>query len=79
MDNNLELFNEFCVTALLSLILGYANPNIDGPTRFNMGEFCIVIVVLTLVVNFGTIVMSLWYDVLLRAERCFNIHVGKPL
>ena len=32
MDNKLELFNEVCATALLSLILGYSNPNINGPT-----------------------------------------------
>ena len=79
MDNKLELFNEFCATALLSLILGYSKTNINGPTRFNMGKICIIIVILTLIINSSAIVIRLWYDLLFRAERAFNVHVAKPL
>ena len=77
--NKLELFNEYCVACLFSFILGYANPSINGPTKFYMGYFCIVIIILIMLVNFCTIVMRLWYDILIRVEKCFNVLVAKPL
>ena len=79
ITNRLQIFNEFCAASLFSFFLGYASAEIEGPTRFMMGTFCIAIVLLLLVVNFVANVIRLWRDILLRAERYLNLFVTLPL
>ena len=76
VSNKLQLFNEFSSTCLFSFVLGFANPGIDGLTRFRMGSFCITIIILTLITNACTCSMRLWYDIMLRIKRCCNVLVS---
>ena len=72
----MQLFNEFWAACLFSFFLGFASPEIEGPTRFKMGSFCIAIILMLLAVNFVAILLRLWRDIMLRAERFFNIFVA---
>ena len=70
----MQIFNEFCTTQLLTFYLGFANPNIIGTTRENMGYFCITIILLTMAQNFLTcLVCLLIRDIPLCTKRLINL------
>ena len=72
-DNNLEIINEFCVTSLISFFFVFANPGIIGQAKENMGYFCILIIMTTLVINWLASVRMLRREIPLVCRRCFNL------